>query len=44
MLKEDTCLDNLIPSTVDYINEIKDLKNNSGKEQFGNLLIKVLFI
>ena len=44
MLKEDTYLDNLIPSTVDYINEIKDLENNSGKEQFRNLLIKVLFI
>ena len=38
MLKEDTYLDNPIPSTVDNLNEIKDLENNSGKEQFRNLL------
>ena len=30
MLKEDTYLDNPIPSTIDIINEIKGLENNSG--------------
>ena len=34
MLKEDTYLDNPIPSTIDNLNEINDLENNPGKEQF----------
>ena len=43
MLKEDTYLDNPIPSTIDNLDEINDLENNPGKEQF-NFEILVVYI